>query len=278
MSEDQNDDRIAALIRTAGKRPRVDAERMARVRAAVHEEWRDDVSRRSRMRYLLAAAAVIVALLGGTLLMRPTAIVPAPALQVVETPSDAAKSIDWNGNTLRLAGHTRVTLVSGRVARLERGTLYFSTERSGSKVKIETPFGAVEDIGTQFEVRLLPAAMQVRVREGEVALRGTTAAAGQMLVATREAVSRRPAAEDWSWVERAAPPIRLDGMRLDAVLRRVAREKGLTLDWHAAAARREIVLHGDVPFTPDEALAAAGTAARVTARISGDRLVIEERP
>jgi ferric-dicitrate binding protein FerR (iron transport regulator) len=277
MNEDQNEDRIAMLIRTAGKRPQVDTERMARVRAAVHEEWRGEVSHRHRTRYLLAAAAMVVLILGGMLLMRQEPTAPSPALQVVETPNALPKSIVWNGNTLRLDGRTRVVLLSDTAARLERGTLYFSTERAGSKVSIETPYGEVHDLGTQFEVQLLPSNVQVRVREGRVVLRGTSAAAGQMLVGRPDRVELVPAAADWSWVERAAPPIRLEGMRLEAVLRRVAREKGLTLDWHATSARREIVLHGDVPFTPDEALAAATAAAGVTARVAGDRLVVEEK-
>ena len=143
---------------------------------------------------------------------------------------------------------------------------------------IATPFGDVHDVGTQFETRLTDADVQVRVREGRVELRGATAGAGELLVANAERVTRGADAAEWTWVERAAPPIRLEGMRLEEVVQRVAREKGLTPDWRTPPSARAIVLHGDVAFTLDEALDAATAAAGVSWRVSGRQLIVEVRP
>jgi ferric-dicitrate binding protein FerR (iron transport regulator) len=268
----EHDDPIAALIRAAGKRPHPDAAAMARVRAAVEEEWRATVRRRRVTRWS-AAAAALAAVLACVLLLLPQRAA-APAGEVVVT-AESPRSLDWNGNTLRLDARTRVVLLAPRLARLERGTVYFSSEANTPPVTIATPFGDVHDIGTQFETRLTAADVQVRVREGRVELRGATAGAGELLVATQERVTRGADAAEWTWVERAAPPIRLEGMPLDEVVRRVAREKGLTPEWRTPRSTRAIILHGDVPFTLDEALDAATAAAGVSWRVSGRQLVIE---
>ena len=51
-------DSIAALIQLAGKRPAVPADATERVRAAVREEWERATRRRTRLRWMSAAAAV----------------------------------------------------------------------------------------------------------------------------------------------------------------------------------------------------------------------------
>ena len=244
MNEEQNDP-IATLIRAAGKRPQVDAERLARVRAAVHDEWRDAVGARRRTRWLAVAAAAVLALVAGAI-----ALIPRDEV--------------FNA-TVRVEPGARFTVESPTVATLTHGTIYVDVS-SPSGVTIRTPFGDVRDIGTKFEVRVSADDIRVRVDEGSVSLRETIAVAGETLTATH------------TRVERITPPIRLEGQRLDDVLQRVARAKRLTLDWRASASRRSVILHGDVPFTPDEALDAATVAARVVYRIEGDRLVIEEKP
>lgn len=277
---EQNEDPVATLIRAAGKRPQPSLDAMQRVRAAVEGEWRGEVTRRKRTRWTMAAVAAVAAMIVAVFFLAPRRDTTTIQLvdRTVETKAGETRSLDWNGNTLRLDGDSRVVLSAQRpFAKLERGTLYFSSEPGTKPVRIETPFGDVRDVGTQFEIRLLSDRVHVRVREGRVELRDHVAEAGEVLVATRQTVVTSRAAGDWSWVERAAPPIRLEGMHLDAVLHRIAREKGLTLDWHAPASARAITLRGNTPFTPDEALDVATAAARLTWRVAGDRLVIEEK-
>jgi len=256
MSEEH--DAIAALIRAAGKRTRPDAGVMARVRAAVEDEWRATVRRRRVTRWSIAAVAVAATVACVLLLL--------PRRDSVLQTAAAARALDWNGNTLRLDANTRVAFVADDIVRLERGTLYFSSEGRSRPVTIVTPFGDVHDIGTRFETRLSENDVQVRVDEGRAELRGEIAAAGERLIATRERVTR------------IAPPIRLERMRLEEVVARVAREKRLTPEWRTPPSMRTIVLHGDVAFTPDEALDAATAAAGATWRVSGRQLVIEVRP
>jgi ferric-dicitrate binding protein FerR (iron transport regulator) len=280
---DNDNDPIATLVRLAGRRPEVDAERTARVRAAVADEWHASVRRKRWTR--VAVAAAIAATIGGVLLTRPrtepSAPVVPPFVETAEireltTPGHATTSVEWNGGTLRLDRETHLRFDTERTATLLRGAIYYANDRPGVSVTIHTPFGDVRDVGTRFEIRLRDDALRVRVREGAVIVRDTTARAGMELVANRTSVTSRTIAtsgEEWAWIENAAPPIVLEGKSLDEVLRRIAIEKGLTLDRDGP----NQTLHGEMPLSVSEALDAATAAAGVTYRIEGDRLIVRGR-
>jgi ferric-dicitrate binding protein FerR (iron transport regulator) len=304
MNDDEKDG-IATLVRLAGRRPEVAAARTARVKAAVAEEWRATVRRRRYVRAGVAATLAAAASFGGFLLVRsqpeppiPIAVAPIVAhvqsvdgagLAVgqslragaqIELPANGFASLEWNGATLRIDGGTQLRLESRNVATLQRGAVYYAGTPSVPGVTLHTIFGDVRDVGTRFEVRLRDDAVRVRVRDGAVELRGTTARARTELVATQTAITERPVAtsgEEWSWIERAAPPLLLEGKTLEAVLRQVADEKGLTLDWNGSRDVRGVVLHGNIPLSAAEALDAATAAAGVAYRIEGDRLVVGAR-
>lgn len=274
QKSDQENDPIATLVRLAGRRPGVDAERTARVRAAVADEWRATVRRKRWTR--LAVAAAIAATIGGVMLMRPGTEPPAPTPKPFVETAGATTSVDWNGGTLRLDRETQLRIDTARTATLVRGAIYYANDTPGVTVTIHTPFGDVRDVGTRFEIRLRDDALRVRVRDGAVIVRDTTARAGTELVATRAALTSRTVAtsgEDWAWIENAAPPIVLEGKSLDEVLQRIAIEKGLTLQRSGP----DQTLHGDVPLSVSEALDAATAAAGVTYRIEGDRLIVRGR-
>lgn len=278
MNDDEKDP-IATLVRLAGRRPQVDAERTARVRAAVSDEWRATTRRRRWTR--VAVAAAIAAIIAGVLLTRPRTEPAVPVAATAEarrltTPVDATTSIDWNGGTLRLDRETELRLDTARTATLLRGAIYYANDTPGVAVTIRTPFGDVRDVGTRFEVRLRDDAVRVRVRDGAVVVRGTTARAGTELVAGHTSIASRTiptSGEDWAWIENAAPPIVLEGKSLDEVLERIAIEKGLTLERDGP----DQMLHGNVPLSVGEALDAATAAAGVTYRIEGDRLIVRGR-
>ena len=274
QKSDQENDPIATLVRLAGRRPGVDAERTARVRAAVADEWRATVRRKRWTR--VAVAAAIAATIGGVMLMRPGTEPPAPAPKPFVETAGATTSVDWNGGTLRLDRETQLRIDTACTATLVRGAIYYANDTPGVTVTIHTPFGDVRDVGTRFEIRLRDDALRVRVRDGAVIVRDTTARAGTELVATRTSVTSRAVAtsgEDWAWIENAAPPIVLEGKSLDEVLQRIAIEKGLTLQRSGP----DPTLHGDVPLSVSEALDAATAAAGVTYRIEGDRLIVRGR-
>jgi ferric-dicitrate binding protein FerR (iron transport regulator) len=206
----------------------------------------------------------------------------------IETAGSATASLRWGGSTLRLDGGTRVHMASARQLELQRGAVYVASDRpSANGVTVLTPLGAVHDIGTQFEVRVAGDHLIVRVREGRIDLKHgsatRSAAAGVELDAdargslTQRAISR--SGSEWEWVVRAAPPIGLDGRTLADVVSSVTREKGMTPVWsdRTARAAASIHLHGAVALTPDEALDSALVASGLTARIDGDRLVIQRR-
>jgi ferric-dicitrate binding protein FerR (iron transport regulator) len=281
---DNEKDPIAMLVRLAGRRAEVNPERAARVRAAVADEWRGTIRRRRWTRVAIAAA--VAATIGGVMLTRPETKPVAPVVtplasaqaEITEiTVADGStRSVPWNGGTLRLDSGTHLQFDAARVATLHRGAIYYANDTPGVAVTIRTPFGEVREIGTRFEVRLRHDAVRIRVRDGAVVVRDTTARAGTELLATRTSVSERKIAtsgEEWAWIENAAPPIVLEGKTLGQVLRIVATEKGLTLEQNGP----DPTLRGDLPLSMSEALDAATAAAGVTYRIECDRLIVRGR-
>jgi ferric-dicitrate binding protein FerR (iron transport regulator) len=114
-------------------------------------------------------------------------------------------------------------------------------------------------VGTQFEVALLDdrERVRVRVREGQVALRGTngqTALAGagtELFVQSNGAVRRQQiatAGRDWAWVESLAPEFEIENRLLGDYLQWVARETGRNLSMDAGAQKRAAStrLHGSI--------------------------------
>lgn len=282
MNDDEKDP-IATLVRLAGRRPHVDAERTARVRAAAAGEWRTTTQRRRWTR--VAVAAAIAATIGGVMLTLPRTEPPAPVVapfvetaeaRELTTPGDGTTSVEWNGGTLRLDRETHLRFDTARTATLLRGAIYYANDTPGVAVTIHTPYGDVRDVGTRFEIRLRDDALRVRVRDGAVIVRDTTARAGTEIVASRTSMASRTistSGEEWAWIENAAPPIVLEGKSLDEVLQRIAIEKGLTLERIGP----DQTLHGNVPLSVGEALEAATAAAGVTYRIEGDRLIVRGR-
>ena len=295
MSEN-NEEQVAKLLRLAGRRPAVDPERAARVRAAVHEEWEKETSGRRTRRWVFAAAAAVILGMVALFAFRPATQTPAPmqpvplvatiegsgsalrAGELLETAGDTA-STRWGEATLRLDSGTSVRFVSDRELTLERGAIYFAG--SGPGVVIRTPYGIVHDIGTRFEVRLGPSDMKVRVREGRVDLErdGVRRIAGSGTELSADAAgaitmrSIAPDAAEWDWVLRAAPPMTLEGKTLGQIVDSVASEKGLGVRWPGDVSR-DIELHGSTPLPPEEALDAALAAAGLESRVEKGRLIV----
>jgi ferric-dicitrate binding protein FerR (iron transport regulator) len=196
-----------------------------------------------------------------------------------------------SGHSLRLDSATRVRFVSDRSLELESGAVYVDSRGPRGDatgfVEIRTPLGRIRDIGTQFEVRRLPEALLVRVREGKVAFDGAQPAleldAGHELrLGENGSVTRRelPATgAEWSWAASVAPLLELEGRTLQQFLDWIARERGLTLRFagaEAAAAAPQIVLEGSIEgLSLDEALDAVLPTCRLTHRIEGDVLIVD---
>jgi hypothetical protein len=187
------DDEVACLVRLAGTSgPMIAAERLGRVRTAVHDAWRDEYVVRTRRRRLTVAVLLAAAASGviAFAIRRPIRTpAPAPALAPVPVlvaridqatgapaPFTAGGAVMSGSTVATSAGTLAMTLTSGVRLRLdasstarvdsatdvalERGAVYVDsagahpTQPGASPISIHTPAGLVRDIGTQFQVRI----------------------------------------------------------------------------------------------------------------------------
>jgi hypothetical protein len=202
-----------------------------------------------------------------------------PAGAVVSTAAAAADaapgrlSLRIGSGSVRLDGGSRLRLVSFERLELESGAVYVDSSKSAGDggLVVGTVFGAVREIGTQFEVRLATApgaALEVRVREGRVTVARPAGplpvvAGERLLVAGDGSSAREPLAADaasWDWVVASAPTPEIEGRPLRELLDWVGRETGRRLVFDRPATERaadEIVLHGTIEgLRPDQALEA----------------------
>lgn len=195
------------------------------------------------------------------------------------------------GVTLRLDADTRVLLAAIDRVVVDRGTVYLDggdQPVTGPGVGIDTAFGTTRHVGTQYEVRVLPAKMRVSVREGLVETtpdtgRPIVAQAGEELVigtggsVARGTVDRRDAR--WDWIADVTPPFAIEGRRLTEFLAWVCRETGRDLTFatpEAEAAASAVVLRGSVTgLSPDEALVAVMATTTLSFSDDNGRLVVE---
>jgi hypothetical protein len=171
-------------------------------------------------------------------------------------------------------------------------------EPAGAGVEVVTALGTAREIGTQFEVRLLPAAggggdapaaLQVSVREGAVVVgRGgedVRAEAGGAVTLTAggglERTAVAPDGGEWAWVQRAAAPMAIEGVALSAFLDWVARETGRSWRFgpEVPPSAGAMVLHGSIAgLTPEAALSVVLPGCRLSHRVAGGTFHIEPAP
>jgi hypothetical protein len=323
-------DRIGRLVKLAGRRPIPDAAQMSDAHAAARLEWTRAVEHRQwRIRFWwLGTAAIGVAAFGTAAwfgLRHPSIPAARPEIATLETVTGPLVVIDGRGESrtvteagarirasdrietaadsraaLRLPGgvsvrldrHTSAVVDSENRLTLERGAAYVDAEpdSGGAPLHVATSLGVVRHTGTQFEVRLDEAALQVRVREGSVAVDAPgerwTSQAGELLVLARgRPAERRSIASsgpEWSWVSDVTPPFRLEGATVPAFLHWIAREHGWRLEFGDPSLRARVersVLHGSIAgLTADEALAAVLPACGLTSRREGSRLIVSAAP
>ena len=189
---------------------------------------------------------------------------------VLESGSEGRAALRLQGgSSLRIDSDTRVRLMSAAELVLEQGAVYVDGEpgRQPAGLTVRTRFGSVRERGTQFEVRLAPKALRVRVREGRIVLDHGAGAEegspGEELRLEDGRVFRRQVpthGSEWSWVEQIAPAFELEGESLGRFLSWVSRETGRPLrlaGGDAGQGDARCRLHGSIAgLTPQEALAA----------------------
>lgn len=315
-------DALAELIRAAGRRPAPPRAHYEQVLAASRAAWRRKVAARRRRRWYALAASLAVAAGVGAMLTQLDFGAPRDVAQLAVVRGDvavySARADAWQtltsnperleagtrlrtgaqgglalsllaGGSLRLDASTELTLESRRVV-VERGRLYFDSRGRAPSVPIvvDTAFGTVRNIGTQFELRATADRLRVRVRSGAIELETAGAApvrgaAGEEVVlADSGALSRSriaPDDGDWAWAQALA--IAPDQGTIMSYLQWIAREmgKGLRFDAESTELSAELVsLSGDPRgLTPLELLRAIAATSDFGYRLTDDGAILISR-
>jgi ferric-dicitrate binding protein FerR (iron transport regulator) len=328
-------DPIETLLKATGRRPKVPAERMERVRDVAEAAWRHDVARRVRRRRVrwiatLSAAAVVLVAVGlgirsfrspfagvdsgirvervanaasarhGTipilrseLALQVGSIIPRNATVVTAAGARVALRAPF-GHSIRLDSDTTLRVLSDAAFVLERGAIYVDshggTTVAASSLRIDTPVGAIEDRGTQFEARWEGGSLSLRVREGQVTIE---AVAGPLIARAGEALrldaagrvdrsDQAASGQAWAWTETIAPMMDIQGRSLMEFLDWVVRERGARLqfaDTRLAGRAPAILLRGSITgMTLDEATASVLATCGLTHRWEGGALLVGSEP
>jgi ferric-dicitrate binding protein FerR (iron transport regulator) len=206
------EDVTAQLLRLVGAPSDPPAERAARVREAVHREWRVGRHRRVIRRNVAIGFIGLAAVLTIAVVMNrsPVVVVPSTvtlatgqrvqgrpqiirqhdgvassealavstsvhANEVIETDNESRAALQMaDGSSMRIDRASRVRLAGTTMIEVIAGAVYVATVDGSRGFEVRTPKGTVRDVGTQFEVRLTDGALRLRVRTGRIEIhRGT---------------------------------------------------------------------------------------------------------
>jgi ferric-dicitrate binding protein FerR (iron transport regulator) len=308
-----DDETTVQLLRAADPRTSVSVLRAARVRSAARGAWEVQIRRRTVRRRVVILSSILgagtLSLVFGreALLERKVPAGPGDPAAIVEQvdgPSHVQRNHvvrvgDWiemapdsrlalrfgDRTSVRLDTGSRLRVLSPMVVELAAGAVYVDTGSERGGFEVRTAMGTAHDIGTQFEVRLLPQSVRVRVRTGMVQLRDSARSiAGhqgtEITLSATGAVTRPFNGHDagWDWATRVAPPLEMEGVSLATFLERAARERGWKVEYADLTLAREaktIVLHGSVAgLTPDDAIEVAVGASSLRHRIERGSVIV----
>jgi hypothetical protein len=310
--------RTPALSEDALERVRVAVEDEWRATAIVGAAVRrQHTAPSSRLRWFALAATVVAAVGVASWITRPPARTAAPLGSVSRTDEGALSVLAAHfsrrnltqggelrvgdrvtaqgpalvalarGGTLRISAKSELAVISPSEISLERGLIYLDIPPgtgAGSPLRIITNAGAIEHIGTEFEVLSDDQAVRVRVREGRIRFVGRTdtvvADAGtELLAAPGKSIVQRPIdtyGRDWLWAAALAPDYEIEGSSLIRFLRWVSRELGRPLNFADANARQiadHTILHGSVRHqAPIDAMSNVLATTSLTYEIRGDAI------
>jgi len=195
-----------------------------------------------------------------------------------------SESLRIDANTeIRIDAADHFTLLAGRVY-ADSGQFVY---RKGG-LKIETAFGQVTDVGTQFSVTASDASLEVAVREGRVDVRNESAEYAARIGERLTLKAGEPATVSeldthdvyWDWVADLTPVLDLTNKSLLDFLKWAARETGRELLFENDESRMFAMrtdVHGSIDgLTPDEALASILATTTVHYRIETDKIIIED--
>jgi FecR protein len=162
----------------------------------------------------------------------------------IATGANGAVAIAWGtSGSLRLAGASVVTLVDAKHIRLTAGTMYYDSNSYNSPttttIEVETRYGMINHVGTQFFAHVGRSTATIAVREGQVTFRN---ASKEVLVKSGESarfdshltasISPITATDkSWEWVTGIAPNRNVDGQSTLQIIGWLGRETGLTIEF-----------------------------------------------
>jgi ferric-dicitrate binding protein FerR (iron transport regulator) len=327
---DADERRIGELIQRAGPRLQPDAATREAVRRVVNAEWQSVVAARAaaRNRFMGWAAAATFAVVGFavwlvTPTLRDTQAAVATVVRVsgeVDTADDDTPQ-DWQhvaaGGTLRARSELRTgtrgraalgfgrdvsvrvdqnslvgVVAADRIA-LKQGAVYVDAGNRPDQAEplvIETAYGVVRHLGTQYEARLTDDSVRLRVREGRVMItsdsRTHEAVAGEQLAISEAGAARREqiprSGEAWSWVSDIAPAYDIENRPLSEFLQWAVRETGREVVYTTPQVQNEarsVILRGSIEgFTPERALVAVLSTTELSYRETPEQVVVDFRP
>lgn len=292
-----SEDEIANILQRVGPLQSPPDEMTARVKTSVKQVWQQEVTARSRSWLYRAAAAVAVVSIGLLFMLQQPAL-PAQIAHIDSNEQQLALSMDnisWHstdtenisegqflwangtdpisitmdhGMNVRAKPGTTLQFVSRSQVTLLTGSIYLDSYDKSKDIpfEVQTPFGRVRDIGTQFMVTLDDAMWSVQVREGFVNLSDDTnhlvVTSGEVVTisATDELSKHNISSHDlsWQWTEQTRPGYDIEGKHLDEYLDWVARETGKQLHYGSDKSHQiasSTALHGSIDhFSASESL------------------------
>jgi ferric-dicitrate binding protein FerR (iron transport regulator) len=320
------DRELESLLQEVGAREQPSPEMMAAVREVVHAEWTQAVHSRRRAwrrHAALAIAASVVLTAGIVFYALPHLSVEAPTTvarvdrvvgsgavvvsagsimpmqanieirtnQTLRTPSNARTVLQVAPHLeVRIDQDSEVKFAAADRIVLSHGAVYVDAPGPDARaLVIDTPFGKVQHVGTQYETRLDAGTLRIRVRSGEVKVMSdagaTTAQAGEQVRVSKSGVSREPIAvsgPEWQWLAQLAARFDIENHSLAEFLVWAGRETGCEIVYASDRARDiagQVILHGSVAgLTPDSALAAVLSTTRFTYKQSANRITVNLGP
>ncbi|MEQ9450237.1 MAG: FecR family protein [Pseudomonadales bacterium] len=301
---DRNNDLIGRLLNYSGALPKDNEETKQAAKARLERVWLESVAqqralqRQSRLVRFAAAAIVVMAVVG---LVRNVTLQPEPvALATIVQQTgvnftggdDSATSVFAdelvrtahqgtltlmlnNGTVILLDDSTTLTLQGPEQISLLGGRVYVDSPGMDSNVIIDTSWGTVRDIGTQFELDVNAHRMQAALREGSIqmSLFGSAepivagAADGRGDVVRVDAATmqvskdtRPTTSPKWDWTRSMVPAFPAGRHSFAAVIAWVARQTGREVSYSRhileTEAQNEIVDWPSIAATGAEATVA----------------------
>ena len=284
------------LIRNAGPKPVISEDCIARVECSVKAVWLEDLKKRKRRIFLRNAlysiSACFVLVVASLNFMQSDSDIRAMMVahvdvvkgnvtlgteqraakikeksliytgQVISTDDQSGISLVLEGGqSLRLSEYTQMLVVSDNEFTLLKGRFYYDSgpDKKTQPIRVNTEYGVVSDIGTQFEVFFTPESMSIKVREGEVVFEEVSQKETRhvfseqgLRVSQEGEVNIHYIASDsveWKWTQELVRFADLEGYSLDQYLRKLVRDNGWVLSYNTQELENHSIssaLHGSV--------------------------------